>query len=65
VILGIAAAVVTLSTFFFRAWANWRSGRRVKTYAESIRASADRETERLKAEMEAAQRMLDREREKE
>ena len=40
VILGIAAAVVTLSAFFFRAWANWRSGRRVKTDRKSTRLNS-------------------------
>jgi hypothetical protein len=64
-ILGIAAAVITLTAFFVRAWANWRSGQRVKGYTADIRRAADLEVERLKAEMAASERTLKRDSERE
>jgi hypothetical protein len=35
-ILGLTAAIVTLLTFFFRAWANLRRARRMETYRRDI-----------------------------
>jgi biopolymer transport protein ExbB/TolQ len=56
VILGIAASVVTLSVFFFKAWANLRAGRRVERYRKSIDEQAQLELDRLRLELEEAQR---------
>lgn len=61
VLLGVAAASITLLTFFVRAYSNWRAGKRVKGYTQSIRGDADRELERLQAEIEAARRSSERE----
>ncbi len=58
-LLGVTAAVITLATFFIRALANWRSGKRVKRYASEIRSSADEELERLQAELEEARRIAE------
>ena len=62
VILGVAAAAITLTAFFARAWSNYRSGTRVKRYTGDIRKHADAEYERLKAELDAAERALERKR---
>jgi biopolymer transport protein ExbB/TolQ len=56
VILGIAASVVTLSAFFFKAWANLRAGRRVERYRKSIRDQSELELDRMRLELEEAQR---------
>jgi biopolymer transport protein ExbB/TolQ len=55
VILGIAASVVTLCAFFFRAWANLRRGRRIQSYRRSIGEQADLELERLRADLDEAE----------
>ena len=62
VILGVAASVVTLSAFFFRAWANLRSGRRVSKYRNEITSRTELELDRMRAEMESAERELERNR---
>ena len=51
-ILGLAASVVVLLTFFFRAWANLRRGKRLEAYPRTVGESADLELERLRAEQE-------------
>jgi hypothetical protein len=51
-IAGLAAATITLLTFFFRAWANLRRGRRVEAYRHRLSESADLELERLRAEID-------------
>jgi hypothetical protein len=51
-ILGVAAATITLLTFFFRAWANLRRGRRLDAYRKTISESSQLELDRLRAEME-------------
>ncbi len=51
-ILGLTAAVVTLLTFFFRAWANLRRGRRMETYRRDIGKQSELELERLRSEIE-------------
>jgi hypothetical protein len=58
-ILGLAAAVVALLTFFFRAWANLRRGRRLEAYRRTVGESADLELERLRAEQEELLRRKD------
>jgi hypothetical protein len=55
-LVGVAAAVVTLLTFFFRAWANLRRGRRLESYRRGISESAELELQRLRAEQEEALR---------
>jgi hypothetical protein len=59
VLLGVAASVVTLSAFFFRAWSNLRSGRRVSKYRDDIRKRTELELDRMRAEMDSAQRDLE------
>jgi len=61
VLLGVAAATITLLGFFARAYSNWRSGTRIKRHTDSIRQNADRELERLQAEIDAARRTTGRE----
>jgi hypothetical protein len=56
---GLAAATITLLTFFFRAWANLRRGRRLEAYRKSIGESAELELERLRAEHEEMLRRKD------
>jgi len=56
VILGIAASVVTLCAFFFRAWANLRRGRRIQAYRRSIGEQSELELERLRTELDEAER---------
>ena len=51
-VLGIAAATVTLLTFFFRAWANLRRGRRYQSYTRDLTEKSDLELERLRQEIE-------------
>ena len=51
-ILGLTAAVVTLLTFFFRAWANLRRGRRMESYRRDIGKQSELELERLRSEIE-------------
>jgi hypothetical protein len=58
-ILGLAAATIALMTFFFRAWANLRRGRRLETYRRSIGEAADLELQRLRAEQEDLLRRKD------
>ena len=62
VILGLAAATVTLLAFFARAWSNYRSGTRMKQYGASIRSNADRDLERLQAEIEGGRRSVEKSR---
>lgn len=62
VILGIAAAVVTLTAFFLRAWGNLRAGRRVSRYRSTIDRQAQLELDRMRAELDAAERGLTRDR---
>jgi len=58
-LVGVAAATITLLTFFFRAWANLRRGRRLEAYRRSIGESADLELQRLRAEHEEQLRRKD------
>ena len=51
-VLGIVAATVTLLTFFFRAWANLRRGRRYQAYTRSLDERSELELERLRQEIE-------------
>lgn len=51
-ILGLTAALVTLLTFFFRAWANLRRGRRMETYRRNVGKQSELELERLRSEIE-------------
>jgi len=51
-IAGLAAATITLLTFFFRAWASLRRGRRLEAYRHRLSESADLELERLRAEID-------------
>jgi hypothetical protein len=51
-VLGLAAALITLLTFFFRAWANLRRGKRYEEYNRSIRDAADLELQRLRNEFD-------------
>jgi hypothetical protein len=51
-IAGLAAATITLLTFFFRAWANLRRGRRLQAYRHHLSESADLELERLRTEID-------------
>lgn len=51
-LLGIAAAAVTLLTFFFRAWANLRRGRRMDAYRHDVAERSELELERLRQEMD-------------
>ena len=51
-LLGVAAATITLLTFFFRAWANLRRGRRMEAYRRDLADSADLELDRLRAEID-------------
>jgi hypothetical protein len=51
-IAGLAAATITLLTFFFRAWANLRRGRRLESYRHRLSESAELELDRLRAEIE-------------
>ena len=62
VILGIAASVVALTAFFFRAWSNLRSGRRVTRYRDEITRKSELELERIRSEVESAQRAVERDR---
>ncbi len=55
-ILGVAAATITLLTFFFRAWANLRRGRRLDAYRKTISESSQLELDRLRAELEETQK---------
>jgi hypothetical protein len=54
VILGVAASVVTLLAFFFRAWANLRRGRRMDAYRKSIGETSELELDRLRREIDEA-----------
>jgi hypothetical protein len=58
-IIGLAAATITLLTFFFRAWGNLRRGRRLEAYRRTIGESADLELQRLRAEHEEQLRRKD------
>jgi hypothetical protein len=51
-IVGLAAATITLLTFFFRAWANLRRGRRLEAYRHHVSESAELELDRLRAEID-------------
>ena len=51
-ILGIAAATLTILTFFFRAWSNLRRGRRFQQYDRDLRERSELELERLRQEIE-------------
>ena len=51
-IAGLAAATITLLTFFFRAWANLRRGRRLQSYRARLSESAELELERLRSEID-------------
>jgi hypothetical protein len=51
-ILGIAAATITLLTFFFRAWANLRRGRRFEAYNRDLAERSEHELERLRQEID-------------
>jgi hypothetical protein len=59
VILGVAASVVTLTAFFFRSWSNLRAGRRVSRYRNDISRRSELELDRIRAEIESAQRGLE------
>jgi hypothetical protein len=59
-ILVLIAAVVVLLTFFFRAWANLRRGKRFEAYNRSIRDSADLELQRLQNELDASLRQREK-----
>jgi hypothetical protein len=52
-LLGIAAATVTLLTFFFRAWANLRRGRRMDAYRRDLHERSELELERLRQEIDS------------
>jgi hypothetical protein len=56
VLLGVAASIVTLTVFFFRAWSNLRSGRRVSKYRHDISRRTELELDRMRAEIDAASR---------
>ena len=58
-VLVLIAAVVVLLTFFFRAWANLRRGKRFEAYNRSIRDSADLELQRLQNEFDEQLRRKD------
>lgn len=62
VILGLAASVIALATFFFRAWANLRRGRRLEGYRKGISEQSELELERLQAELDETRRQLERDR---
>ena len=51
-VLGICAATLTILTFFFRAWANLRRGRRYQRYDKEIRERGEHELERLRQEID-------------
>jgi hypothetical protein len=51
-VLGIAAATITLLTFFFRAWANLRRGRRMDAYRHDLDDRSQLELERLRQEIQ-------------
>ena len=51
-VLGIAAATITLLTFFFRAWSNLRRGRRMDSYRRDLLERSEQELERLRQEMD-------------
>ncbi len=55
-LLGLTAAIVTLLTFFFRAWANLRRGRRLDAYRRSVGTQSQLELERLRLEIERGER---------
>ncbi len=59
VILGVAASVITLTAFFFRAWSNLRAGRRVSRYRDDISRRSELELDRIRTEIESAQRTLE------
>ena len=52
-VLGAAAATVTLLTFFFRAWANLRRGRRYERYKRDLEGTSELELQRLREEIES------------
>jgi hypothetical protein len=58
-LLGLTAAIVTLLTFFFRAWANLRRGRRLDAYRRTIDTQSQLELERLRSEIEDGARGKD------
>jgi hypothetical protein len=62
VILGLAASILALATFFFRAWASLRAGRRLQGYKRALGDQSELELQRLRAELEEAQRQLERDR---
>ena len=51
-VLGIVAATITVLTFFFRAWANLRKGRRYQAYNRELAERSELELERLRQEIE-------------
>jgi hypothetical protein len=51
-VIGVAAATVTLLTFFFRAWANLRRGRRYQGYKRDLTEKSELELERLREEID-------------
>ena len=51
-VLGIVAATITVLTFFFRAWANLRKGRRYQAYNRELTERSELELERLRQEIE-------------
>ncbi len=51
-LLALTASVVTLLTFFFRAWANLRRGRKMDAYRTEIDERSQLELERLRQEIE-------------
>ena len=51
-VLGIVAATITVLTFFFRAWANLRKGRRYQAYNRELAERSELELERLRQEID-------------
>jgi hypothetical protein len=51
-VLGVTAATITLLTFFFRAWANLRRGRRYEQYKRDVTDKGELELQRLREEID-------------
>jgi len=54
VIIGVLAASVVLFVLFVRAYRNLRTGTRMQRHTELVRREAERELERLQAEIDGA-----------
>jgi hypothetical protein len=57
IVLGLIASALAILAFMARAYSNIRRGQRAKRLSKELGISADAELERLREDLEAAERM--------